>query len=179
VPFCRGPVRHSSNRRGGLLSPHIGRALRYDESSRRTWELGRTSATAMKSRSSSALLLGTWRFDKRRTVGEWVSKRPLTKAQIEILFRHTEKLRIRFTRTHRTMWFRSVTDRSKYRTASVRSSTDSGPVSIAVSYSLPHGTYRNVITFESDRVFFIEADGRREYFRRVPPNSALQRTGRA
>jgi len=115
------------------------------------------------------LLIGVWRFDKPRSIAAYKPGKRLDQARIRELFRHTGKIRVRFTRTHRTLSFQSVLDRCPYDVLETREATARARPRIEIVYALPHGTFRCTITFDSADTFFVGIPGRREYFRRVPP----------
>jgi hypothetical protein len=122
----------------------------------------------MRSESPRSLLVGLWRFDKPRTIAACKPRQPLSRAQIRDLFKHAEEIRVRFTRTHRTLSFQSALDRCPYDVLDMREATARSPPRITIAYQLPHGKYRYTISFDSPDTFFMGSPGRREYFRRIP-----------
>jgi hypothetical protein len=128
-------------------------------------------------RSPHSALIGTWRFDKKKTLADWVPRKPIKPPQRDLLFKDTQKITIRFTRARRFCDFRSVHDTTPYRVVWSRAKDESSQSQIIISFSAPfHGEVAQHIEFISDDHFRVSTGHNYEYYRRVSPNKSLERT---
>jgi len=123
------------------------------------------------------MLIGRWRFDKRRSVTEWAPRKPVKPAQRDILFKGTQQITVRFTRGRRILSFRAIQDASPYRVVLSRPKDEFDAPQLVIAFSAPyHGEMAQHIEFVSSNCFRVSTGQNYEYFKRVSPNKSLERT---
>ena len=121
-------------------------------------------------KSPHSMLVGTWRFDKRRTMAEWVPRRAITRSQRDILFKSLQVLTVRFTRSRRYLDFRSVHDKDPYRVVWSRTEDELASPQIVIVFCAPfHGEIAQHIEFISSNCFRVASPYNYEYFKRLSP----------
>jgi hypothetical protein len=127
--------------------------------------------------SPHSMLIGSWRFDKRQTLAEWVPRKSIKRAQRAFLFKDAQRISVRFTRARRFVDFRSIHDVSPYRVVWSRSKDDLAASQVVIAFSAPyHGEMAQHIEFISRDRFRISTGHNYEYFKRVLPKKSLERT---
>ena len=125
-------------------------------------------------KSAAQLLIGTWRSDRKRTVAQWIYPKRLAaerRAVFEAIF---GKLTVQFTRSRHTTVYDGQRHSGFYRV--IWSQDASIHPEIVVVYATGRNERAQHIVFDSPNSYYVQGGKCAEFFKRVPPNTSLERT---